>query len=275
VFRGFQGARRRRALAAAVTALGITAAVAGAQLASAATTPTAAPRAAAAKAAPAKPAARTVDRTIAVKGTFDGAGKRFVGGGALGDGGQSEDQDAMFELADGATLSNVTLGFPAADGVHCKGSCTLRNITWEDVGEDAATFTGTNATVVVDGGSAAKGDDKVFQDNRQAGGSVTIRNFAVSDFGKLYRSCGNCRKQAARTVTITNVTATAPGKVLAGVNANLGDRVTLSKITITGPKASSVKVCELFGGNNTGKEPTKVGSAPDGRTCVASGITVR
>jgi hypothetical protein len=250
-------------------ALGIAAAVAGAQFASAATTPrAAAPRAAAA-------ADRVVDATIKVSGTLDGAGRRFVAGGALGDGGQSENQDPMFELANGATLSNVKLGFPAADGVHCKGSCTLRNVTWEDVGEDAATFTGTNATVVVDGGSAAKGTDKVFQDNRRAGGSVTIRNFAVSEFGKLYRSCGNCPKQAARTVRIENVTARAPGKVLAGVNSNLGDKVTLSKVTITGSGAAKVKVCELFKGNDTGARPTKVGSAPDGKACVASGITVR
>jgi hypothetical protein len=155
--------------------------------------------------------AQTVNATIKVNGTFDGAGKRFVAGGALGDGSQSESQKAMFDLPDGATLANVVLGSPAADGVHCAGSCTLRNVVWEDVGEDAATFRGTNATVLVDGGSAASGTDKVFQDNRGAGGSVTIRNFKVATFGKLYRSCGNCKLQAARTVRIENVTATAPG----------------------------------------------------------------
>jgi hypothetical protein len=109
---------------------------------------------------------QTVTATISVDGVFDGAGQRFVADGALGDGGQDEGQDAMFELSDGATLSNVILGAPAADGVYCLGSCTLREVTWEDVGEDAATFTGTGATVLVDGGSAAHGTDKVFQDNR-------------------------------------------------------------------------------------------------------------
>lgn len=252
----------RRGMAAGVMALGIMATVATAQFAAAVDVPRTL-------------ADQTVNATIAVSGTFDGAGQRFVAGGALGDGGQSESQDPMFELADGATLTNVTLGFPAADGVHCKGSCTLRNVIWQDVGEDAATFTGTNATVVVDGGSAAKGTDKVFQDNRRAGGSVTIRNFAVSDFGKLYRSCGNCENQAARRVTIENVTATAPGDVLAGVNANLGDRVTLSNITISGPGADEVHVCDIFEGNDTGAEPRKIATAPDGRSCVASGITVR
>ncbi|GGL08341.1 pectate lyase [Mangrovihabitans endophyticus] len=216
----------------------------------------------------------TVDATIAVDGTFDGTGRRFVAGPELGDGGQSEGQDPLFELADGASLSNVTIGAPAADGVHCLGSCTLRNVIWEDVGEDAATFLGGGATVLVEGGSASHGSDKIFQDNRLAGGSVTIRDFAVSDFGKLYRSCGNCSKQAARTVTIEDLTATAPGKVLAGVNANLGDRVTLSGITLTGAGASDIHVCELFEGNDTGAEPTKISSEPDGTTCTADNATV-
>jgi hypothetical protein len=251
--------RGRRVLVAGIVALGMVAAVAGTRLAAAADTA----------------ATETVTATIEVTGTFDGQGGRFVAGGELGDGGQDEGQDAMFELADGATLTNVTLGAPAADGVHCLGGCTLRNVNWEDVGEDAATFTGAGATVLIEGGSAAKGTDKVFQDNRLAGGSVTIRDFAVSDFGKLYRSCGNCDEQAARTVTIENLTATAPGDVIAAVNVNLGDRATLSGVTITGAGAEEVHVCDLFEGNDTGEEPTKVATEPDGVACVATGITVQ
>lgn len=256
-------ARRRRILVAGIMAVGIAAAGAGAQFASAATTPKAKTKAA---------ASQTVDATIKVTGVFDGGNKVFVAGKAVGDGSQSESQKPVFELAAGATLSNVTIGVPGADGVHCLGSCTLKNVNWQDVGEDAATFLGTNSTVVVDGGSAAKGTDKVFQDNRLAGGSVTIRNFKVSEFGKLYRSCGNCKKQAARTAIIQNITATGPGKVIAGINPNLGDKVTLSNITITGAGAAKVHICDLFKGNSTGAEPTKVGTAPDGKACVASGI---
>jgi hypothetical protein len=241
-------------IAVAVTIAGGTLAVAG--LASAATS-------------------TVVNATIKVTGTFDGGNQRFVAGGALGDGGQSESQQPLFDLAAGATLKNVTIGAPGADGVHCAGSCTLLNINWTDVGEDAATFRGTNATVVVDGGSAASASDKVFQDNRGAGGSVTIRNFRVSNFGKLYRSCGNCKTQAARTVRISNITAVAPGKTLVGANANLGDRVTVSTVTISGSGAAKVHICELFNGNNTGAEPTKISNAPDGITCTASGVTVK
>jgi hypothetical protein len=212
---------------------------------------------------------RTITETVQVTGTLDGAGDTFVGGGDLGGDGQSEGQDPLFRLADGATLANVTIGSPAADGVHCSGSCTLRNVNWLDVGEDAATFRGTNATVLIDGGSAAHAADKVFQDNRLAGGSVTIRDFTISDFGKLYRSCGNCSGQAARTATISNLTATAPGDVLAGVNANLGDKVTIAGAVIS----DGIEVCNLFNGNDTGDEPTKIGSEPDGVHCIASGIT--
>jgi pectate lyase len=206
-----------------------------------------------------------VTETIAVTGTFDGANKRFIGSGDLGDGGQSEGQDALFELASGATLTNVILGSPAADGVHCQGSCTLRNVFWEDVGEDAATFRGTNATVVVDGGSAAKASDKVFQDNRGAGGSVTIRNFEANDFGKFYRSCGNCSTQAARSVTLQNITA-ADGDVLVGINTNLGDTARLSQLHLTG----DIGICDLFDGNNTGDEPVKTGEGPNSTTCIVS-----
>ena len=248
--------RKTRALVAGVVALAAAAAVTTSQLASAAET-------------------TTVNATIEVTGTFDGQGGVFIGGGALGDGGQSEGQDPLFNLADGATLQNVTLGSPAADGVHCAGSCTLLGVTWQDVGEDAATFRGTNATVVIDGGSATSADDKVFQDDRGAGGSVTIKNFKVADFGKLYRSCGNCSTQAARTANISNITATAPGGVIAGENSNLGDKVTISNVTISGDGAADVDICDIFEGNDTGAEPTKISSEPDGVSCSASGITVQ
>lgn len=247
---------RGRVIGAAVVALGLGAAVVFTNFASAAV--------------PEATGEQVVTETIEVSGVFDGENQRFTGGGALGDGGQDEGQDPMFKLADGATLRNVILGSPAADGVHCSGSCTISNVHWEDVGEDAATFRGAGATVVIEGGSAAKADDKVFQDNRGAGGSVTIRDFEVSDFGKLYRSCGNCSTQAARTVTIENITATAPGGTLAGVNSNLGDKVTLDGVTIVG---DDISLCDRFEGNDTGDEPTKIGEGPDGTSCVASNVT--
>jgi hypothetical protein len=207
---------------------------------------------------------QVVTATIEVSGTFDGRNMRFIGGGELGDGGQSEDQDPLFRLAGGATLTNVILGSPGADGVHCGGSCTLRNVFWEDVGEDAATFRGTNATVVVDGGGSADASDKVFQDNRGTGGSVTIRNFEADGFGTFYRSCGNCSTQAARSVTLSGIVASG-GRVLVGINVNLGDTARLSDIS-----AGGAGICDLFNGNDTGDEPEKIGEGPNTTNCVLS-----
>jgi len=202
--------------------------------------------------------------------------RRYYGTGDLGDGGQSEGQDPIFKLADGAVLKNVILGAPAADGIHCTGSCTLQNVWWEDVGEDAATFKGTSAsqTMVIDGGAARAASDKVFQHNGP--GTMYIRNFRVEDFGKLYRSCGNCSKQYDRHVVIENVTAVYPGKSLAGINVNYGDTARFSNITIVGDSNRKIIICQKYQGTTKG-EPKEIGSGADGVNCVysASDITYR
>ncbi|BAL92354.1 putative pectate lyase [Actinoplanes missouriensis 431] len=205
-----------------------------------------------------------VNATIAVPASgLDGGNKRYYG---IGDGGQSESQDPMFKLANGATLANVIIGAPAGDGVHCDGNCTLRNVWWLDVGEDAATFRGGSSTVAtVDGGGARSASDKVFQHN--GGGTLTIKNFQVSNFGKLYRSCGNCSTQYKRTVVIQNIRATAPGSSIAGINTNYGDTATFSQIVIVGDSSRKISICDRFTGNSSGNEPTKTGSGPDGTYC--------
>lgn len=88
-------------------------------------------------------------------------------------------------------------------------------------------------------------------------GTVTIDGFTVNDFGKLYRSCGNCKNSVGRHVVIKDVKATS-GKVLAGINSNFGDTA-----TITGICATSVStICEEFEGTTPGNEPEEVGSGP-------------
>ncbi|GAB2805780.1 pectate lyase [Lentzea nigeriaca] len=220
---------------------------------------------------------KPVSATIKVpSGTYDGGMKRFYGTGNLGSGGQNENQDPIFQLADGATLKNVVLGAPAADGVHCLGTCTLTNVWWEDVGEDAATFKGTSSsqTMTINGGGARKASDKVFQHNGP--GTMFIRDFQVDDFGKLYRSCGNCKKQYQRNVVLENITAFSPGKTLVGINTNYGDTARLSKITIVGDSSRKIVVCEKYRGVTSG-EPTKIGSGPDSTNCLyrTSDVTYR
>ncbi|MBF0687741.1 MAG: pectate lyase [Cellulomonas sp.] len=199
-----------------------------------------------------------VSSTIKVTGTLDGRLVRYYG---ISSGGQDEGQPAMFELADGATIKNVIIGTGAGDGIHCKGTCTVQNVWWEDVGEDAATFKGSSSsqTMTVDGGGARSASDKVFQHNGP--GTFVIKNFQVSDFGKLYRSCGNCSTQHARTVQVSNIQVTAPGKALVGINPNLGDRATISGVTILNDSSRKIVICEEYRGVTSG-EPTKVGSGP-------------
>jgi hypothetical protein len=207
--------------------------------------------------------------TKVVNGTFDGGMKRYYGTGALGSGGQDEGQDPLFDLPNGGALRNVILGAPAADGVHCEASCTLENVWWEDVGEDAATFrpSSTSATMTVRGGGALHASDKVFQHNG-VGGTFVIDGFQVEDFGKLYRSCGNCKSgQGRRTVVIRNVTATYKGGTIAGINTNYGDSATFTNITIKGDSGRKIVICQKYIGNNTGAEPPKNGSGPDGTYC--------
>ncbi|MFC5831525.1 pectate lyase [Nonomuraea insulae] len=260
-----------RVTAAIVAALTIAGGVGSGPVASAASA-----TASAAAAWPSPSGQKAVGATINVSGTLDGKMVRHYGTGDLGSGGQDEGQDPIFKLANGAVLKNVILGSPAADGIHCTGTCTLQNVWWEDVGEDAATFKGTSSsqTMTIDGGGARSASDKVFQHNGP--GTMNIRNFQVDNFGKLYRSCGNCSTQYKRNVVISNVTATSPGKTLAGINTNYGDTARFSGITIVGDSSKKIVICEKYRGVTSG-EPTKIGSGADGVNCVysSSDITYR
>lgn len=206
-------------------------------------------------------------QTIEVSGVFDGKLRRFSGSGNIGDGGQSEEQKPLFVLKDGAVLKNVVLGERAADGVHCLGSCTLQNVWWEDVGEDAATFKGTaaNAVYKVHGGGARNASDKVFQFN--GSGKLVVNKFQVGDFGKLVRSCGNCRDQKQRTVLLNNIDVTGQGRSLVGINTNYGDTASLRNIRLHGKPAGKVALCDRYQGNSNGSEPKHLGTGPDGKHC--------
>ncbi|MEV4219067.1 pectate lyase [Nonomuraea sp. NPDC049725] len=200
---------------------------------------------------------------------FDGGMKRYYG---IGDGGQGESQDPMFVVANGGTIQNVIIDAPAGDGIHCEGSCTIRNVWWNDVGEDAATFksSSSSARYLVEGGGAKSGSDKVFQHN--GAGTVTIRDFQVHSSGKLYRACGNCSSSYQRHVVMDGVTARST-KVLAGINTNWGDTARFSRITVYG----SATICEKYRGVPKGSEPEKIGSGADGVNCLysSSDITYR
>lgn len=136
---------------------------------------------------------RTLEATIVVKAgeSFDGKGQRYrASASKLGNGDQSEDQKPLFKLEAGAQLRNVILAAPAADGIHTYGDAMLENIVWEDIGEDALTIK-QPGTVVLNGGSARNGEDKVFQINAQS--SFRVSNFTAHDAGKFIRQNGGTK----------------------------------------------------------------------------------
>lgn len=189
-----------------------------------------------------------------VSGTFDGGMKTYGRGVKCSGQAEGGNKDAVFLVKNGGTLKNAIIGKDQIEGVHCEGSCTIENVWWVDVCEDALSLKGDgNARVI--GGGAQGASDKVIQHNGK--GQVEITGFQVFDFGKLYRSCGNCKNSVQRTVVVKNVKA-YNGKVLTGINSNFGDTA-----TITGTCASNVKtICEEFKGVKKGSEPSSVSKGP-------------
>lgn len=161
--------------------------------------PTAAPTVAADEAAS---SVLDAPRTIAAGESFDGAGATFDRGVTCTGQVEGGSDDAVFILEAGATLSNVVIGPNQIEGVHCYGGCTLENVVWTAVCEDAFTVKeqADGETTTIIGGSAAGAEDKVLQHN--GGGTIAVSGFAVEDFGKLYRSCGNCGTMHERHVTM-------------------------------------------------------------------------
>ncbi|MFD1372149.1 pectate lyase [Actinoplanes sichuanensis] len=202
----------------------------------------------------------SISGTVSVSGTFDGGMKTYC---CIGDGSQNESQDPMFKIANGGTLQNVIIGSPAGDGVHCEGTCTIRNVWWNDIGEDAATFKGTGGgTSYVIGGGARNGSDKTFQHN--GNGTVSISGFYLSGSGKLYRGCGNCTTSYQRHVKIDNVLVNNIDMV-AGINSNWGDTATITRVTVT--NSSDLTVCGKYQGVAKGSEPKYLGEGWNDSNC--------
>ncbi|KAF4443440.1 pectate lyase [Fusarium acutatum] len=120
----------------------------------------------------------------------------------------------MLILEDGATLRNVIIGPGQAEGVHCKGTCTLENVWFEGVCEDAITLKQKSGTSTIRGGCAFHAAGKVVQFNGR--GTVEISNFYVEDYGKLVRSCGNCKDNGGPQIVVIDNIAAVNGGVLCG-----------------------------------------------------------
>jgi pectate lyase C len=158
---------------------------------------------------------RTITQTIFVppNGVYDGNGETLTADPTamkcdLTEGEQAESQRPYFLLAPGATLKNVTIDYPGCEGVHMMGDNVLENITWVDVGEDAASVRSyfPGGTFEILGSEAHHASDKTFQFN--APGEVLIQDFVGSDMGKLVRQNGGTEFEFhvdLNTVSVTGV----------------------------------------------------------------------
>lgn len=95
-----------------------------------------------------------------ISGTFDGGMKTYGRGVKCTGDAEGGEADAVFVLENGATLKNAIIGKDQIEGVHCKGACTVENVWWVDVCEDALSVKG-NGNALVKGGGAAGASDKV------------------------------------------------------------------------------------------------------------------
>ena len=106
---------------------------------------------------------QTFEATYTISGneTFDGGMKTY--GRGVDCSGQAEggDSDAVFIVKDGGTLKNAIIGADQIEGVHCEGSCTIENVWWEAVCEDALSLKTGDGPFTVIGGGAQNADDKV------------------------------------------------------------------------------------------------------------------
>jgi pectate lyase C len=130
----------------------------------------------------------SVASTIRVtSGTYDGGCRVFNATSALGDGSQSEGQDPVFRVENGATLRNVVLGSNAADGIHFYNGGNINNIRWSNVGEDAFTIK-SSGTVNASNITGYAGEDKFIQVN--AASTLNVSNCIVDNMGKFLRQNG-------------------------------------------------------------------------------------
>ncbi|MES1164414.1 MAG: pectate lyase [Verrucomicrobiota bacterium] len=170
----------------------------------------------------------SISGTKTVSGVYDG--KMALHDGDQNDctNGDQSSTHAIIEIADGGTVKNVVFGAHVGDGIHCLGTCTIDNVWFQYICDDAITMlggSGKTATITNSGFKGAR--DKTIQHNGD-GSTVVIDHVYVETAGKLYRSCGQgCSSSESRTVKISNLVAVGASEI-AGVSTN--DHATLSNI---------------------------------------------
>ncbi|KAG2970454.1 hypothetical protein PC121_g24084, partial [Phytophthora cactorum] len=210
--------------------------------------------------------------TIKAGEVFDGKMQTFERSDITCSGGEGQKDTAVFLVEAGGTLKNAIIGKNQKEGVHCDyHDCTIENVWWDDVCEDALSIKGGSASSVttVTNCGARYAEDKVVQHNGY--GTVKIKGFFAQEFGKLYRSCGTCGN-IPRKVTVENVYAIDPLVSVVTVNKNNNDQATLKNIYVkTTDGKKNVKVCQW---SQASKTPSNLGDGPSGKLCQYSSSDV-
>ena len=171
-----------------------------------------------------------ISGTQKVSGAYDG--KMALHDGSLNDcsKGDQSSTTALFEIADGGSIKNVIFGAKVGDGIHCLGSCTIDNVWFPYVCDDAISALGDNAKVTISNSGFKGARDKTIQMNGNKS-TITIDGVYVETAGKLVRSCGSgggCGPASSvRTINVSNVVAIGVGQVV-GISSN--DTATLKNI---------------------------------------------
>jgi hypothetical protein len=150
--------------------------------------------------------------------------------------GDQDSTDPLIEVPNGGTVRNVIFGSRVGDGIHCLGSCTIENVWFQYVCDDAISALGSG-TVTIRNSGFKNARDKTIQHNGT--GTVNIDNVYVETAGKLYRSCGEGCSGGNRTANISNIVAIGVDQV-AGVGEN--DTVTLSNICVH----RTFSICSIY-----------------------------
>ena len=191
-----------------------------------------------------------------------------VGGGEVYDGGMNViegslencaegDQDSvdpLIEVENGGTVKNLVMGSRVGDGIHCLGSCTIENVWFPNVCDDAISIMGSG-TVTIRNSGFKNARDKTIQHNGTA--TVNIENVYVETAGKLYRSCGDGCSGSDRTANLTNIVAIGVDQV-AGVSEN--DTVTLRNVCVH----RTFSICAVYEPGSSTESTTGVNGSNDG-----------
>jgi hypothetical protein len=192
---------------------------------------------------------------MSVSGVFDGGMNTIEG--TLNDC-STGDQDSttpIIEVANGGTVRNLVMGRRVGDGIHCLGSCTIENVWFPYVCDDAITIDGSG-TVTIRNSGFKGARDKTIQHNGSA--TVTIDNVYVETAGKLYRSCGEgCSSTATRSATLSNIVAIGVDEI-AGVSTR--DTVTMRNICVH----RTFSICSVYNPGTSDETTTGVNSSNEG-----------